>query len=95
MELLRVEVADRAERRKLRLVRDAAFYRPKRLEDFDYDKNLHVDPVYVNNLANPAWVRAGAPLVLIGNSGTGKSHLLIGIGTDSYRLPATLERRQH
>ncbi|MEU8184884.1 ATP-binding protein [Micromonospora sp. NPDC049047] len=45
------------------------------------DKNPQVDAVYVNNLANPAWVRAGAPLVLVGNSGTGKSHLLIGIGT--------------
>jgi len=81
LDLLRAEMADRDKRRKQRLVRDAAFYRPKRLEDFDYDKNPDVDEIYVNNLANPGWVRAGAPLVLIGNSGTGKSHLLIGIGT--------------
>ncbi|MEJ3745375.1 ATP-binding protein [Actinomycetes bacterium KLBMP 9797] len=81
LELLRAEVTDREERRRQRLVRDAAFYRPKRLEDFDYAKNPNVDPVYVKNLANPGWVHAGAPLVLIGNSGTGKSHLLIGIGT--------------
>lgn len=81
LDLLRAEIADRDERRRQRLVRDAAFHRPKRLEDFDYDKNPQVDAVYVNNLANPAWVRAGAPLVLVGNSGTGKSHLLIGIGT--------------
>jgi DNA replication protein DnaC len=26
-------------------------------------------------------VRGGRPLVLIGDSGTGKSHLLIGVGT--------------
>ncbi len=81
LDLLRAEIADRDERRRQRLVRHAAFHRPKRLEDFDYDKNPQVDAVYVNNLANPAWVRAGAPLVLVGNSGTGKSHLLIGIGT--------------
>jgi DNA replication protein DnaC len=35
----------------------------------------------VNTLCDPAWVMAGKPLCLIGNSGTGKSHLLIGIGT--------------
>jgi hypothetical protein len=33
LDLLRAEMADRDERRKQRLVRDAAFYRPKRLED--------------------------------------------------------------
>ncbi|GLW75352.1 hypothetical protein Kpho02_76490 [Kitasatospora phosalacinea] len=32
-------------------------------------------------LKSPTWVREGRPLVLIGDSGTGKSHLLIGIGT--------------
>jgi DNA replication protein DnaC len=35
-ELLSVECDDREERRKARLVRDAGFPRPKRLEDFDY-----------------------------------------------------------
>nr|WP_308427487.1 ATP-binding protein [Streptomyces atratus] len=32
-------------------------------------------------MSDPAWVKAGQPLCLIGDSGTGKSHLLIGIGT--------------
>jgi DNA replication protein DnaC len=31
-------------------------------------------------LASCAWVRNGEPLCLIGDSGTGKSHLLIGLG---------------
>ena len=35
----------------------------------------------LNTLTRPAWVTAGNPLCLIGDSGTGKSHLLIGIGT--------------
>jgi hypothetical protein len=35
----------------------------------------------LGTLAQPDWVNAGNPLVLIGNSGTGKYHLLIGIGT--------------
>jgi DNA replication protein DnaC len=34
----------------------------------------------INSLASCAWVRAGEPMCLIGDSGTGKSHLLIGLG---------------
>jgi len=79
--ILGEEVALRGERRRLRLVRDAAFPRPKRIEDFDYTANANISPEQIASLCDPAWVRAGHPLVMIGNSGTGKSHLLIGIGT--------------
>jgi DNA replication protein DnaC len=80
-DLLGEEVGHRDERRRLRLVREAAFPRPKRIEDFDYAANPGVSPEQVAELCQPAWVTAGQPLCLIGDSGTGKSHLLIGIGT--------------
>ncbi|WP_323136004.1 MULTISPECIES: ATP-binding protein [unclassified Streptomyces] len=35
----------------------------------------------MGDLKSPSWVRDGRPLVLIGDSGTGRSHLLIGVGT--------------
>ena len=35
----------------------------------------------MHQLATCGWVRAGEPLCLIGDSGTGKSHLLIALGT--------------
>lgn len=81
LELLDAEVEHREERRKIRMVREARFPRPKRLEDFDFTANPHVVAEVVNTLTEPAWVAAGQPLCLIGDSGTGKSHLLIGIGT--------------
>jgi DNA replication protein DnaC len=40
-----------------------------------------VNPAVISQLATCAWVREGHPLCLIGDSGTGKSHLLIGLGT--------------
>ncbi|MFJ2154394.1 IS21-like element helper ATPase IstB [Streptomyces microflavus] len=80
-DLLEAECAEREERRKMRLVREANFPRPKRLEDFDFEENPNVTPELVGTLSDPAWVKAGQPLCLIGDSGTGKSHLLIGIGT--------------
>src|SRR6266566_3521627 len=79
--ILGEEVADREQRRRLRLVREAAFPRPKRIEDFDYSANPNISAEQVATLCHPAWVTAGQPLCLIGDSGTGKSHLLIGIGT--------------
>jgi DNA replication protein DnaC len=79
--ILGEEVADREQRRRLRLVREAAFPRPKRIEDFDYGANPNISAEQVATLCHPAWVTAGQPLCLIGDSGTGKSHLLIGIGT--------------
>src|SRR6266516_1708585 len=80
VELLSVKCDDREQRRKARLVRDAAFPRQKRLEDFDYDANPNVPAALIHTLAKSAWVAAGQPCCLIGDSGTGKSHLLIGLG---------------
>jgi len=79
--LLTEEMQHRDERRKIRLVREAAFPRPKRIEDFDYTANPDISPEQITTLCHPAWVVAGQPLCLVGDSGTGKSHLLIGIGT--------------
>ncbi|MEV6576079.1 IS21-like element helper ATPase IstB [Streptomyces sp. NPDC051577] len=81
LDLLQAELADRDLRRQQRLLRPARFLRPKRLEDFDFEKNPNVAPEVIADLKSPTWVLEGRPLVLIGDSGTGKSHLLIGIGT--------------
>jgi DNA replication protein DnaC len=80
VELLSVECEEREERRKARLVREATFPRTKRLEDFDFAANPFVDAALIHTLAKGAWIGAGQPLCLIGDSGTGKSHLLIGLG---------------
>jgi len=81
VELLSLECDDREQRRKLRLIRDAGFPRTKRLEDFNFGTNPGVPAALIHTLAKCAWIAAGQPLCLIGDSGTGKSHLLIGLGT--------------
>ena len=52
----------------------------------------NVPPALVHTLAKGAWIRAGQPVCLIGDSGTGKSHLLIGrfIVTDTLGLLLTV-----
>ncbi len=82
-ELLMAECDDRARRRSERRIRAAAFPREKSLRAFDFDADPNVDPATVNTLATCAWVKKGEPLCLIGDSGTGKSHLLIALGTEA------------
>lgn len=79
--LLAAECDDRDVRRRAHRVADANFPRPKRLEDFDFTANPNITPALIGQLATGGWVGAGQPLCLIGDSGTGKTHLLIGLGT--------------
>ncbi|MCL2424337.1 MAG: IS21-like element helper ATPase IstB [Micrococcales bacterium] len=80
-ELLTAECEDRDQRATARRLKAAAFPRDKRLDDFDYDANGQVNPATIGQLATCGWVGRGEPVCLIGDSGTGKSHLLIALGT--------------
>lgn len=75
------ECEDRDRRRAERRIRAAHLPREKSLREFDYRVNPHVDPAIIHDLATCEWIAKGYPLSLIGDSGTGKSHLLIGLGT--------------
>jgi len=93
-ELVIAECDDRDKRRAARRIHDAGFPRPKRIEEFDFDANKAINPALIHQLATSGWVKAGHPLCLIGDSGTGKSHLLIALGTAAaeagYRVRYTL-----
>lgn len=80
-EVLAAECDDREARRRIRRVKEAKFPRTKRLEDFDTTALADLPPATLAQLATGAWIDAGQPLVLLGDSGTGKTHLLIGLGT--------------
>ena len=78
-ELLSTEVDDRAERRRLRRIKEARFPRLKHLSDFDTTASP-VDPATIATLNAGSFIDTPAPIVLLGDSGTGKTHLLIGTG---------------
>lgn len=80
-ELLQIELEDRAERRRARRISEARFPRAKTLASFDLDANRHLTPAQIAHLAQVDWIQAGEPVVFLGESGTGKTHLLIGTGT--------------
>jgi len=79
-EVLSAEVDERYERRRIRRVSEAHFPRTKRLSDFNLDAAPTIKPAQLAALASGAYLDAGDPVVLLGDSGTGKTHLLIGLG---------------
>jgi len=79
-EVLAAEVDDRSDRRRTRRINEAHFPRVKRLADFNVDAVSGIQPAQLAALAKGNYMDAGEPVVLLGDSGTGKSHLLIGLG---------------
>lgn len=93
-ELLLAECDDRDRRRSARRVTAAGFPREKWLADFDFEANPDINAALIHTLAKNEWIRKGEPLCLIGDSGTGKTHLLIALGIaaahDGFRVRYTL-----
>jgi DNA replication protein DnaC len=73
--LLEAEVAERAERRERRRLLDARFPLLKRLEDFRFEDNPHVPQATIAALAEGSWIADRESVILIGESGSGKTHL--------------------
>jgi DNA replication protein DnaC len=79
-EVLTTEIDERTERRRRRLVIEARFPRLKRLIDFDFSAAPTGTEAAVRTLAQGTYLAKGEPVVFLGDSGTGKSHLLIALG---------------
>ena len=79
-EVLCAEIDERDVRRRQRLIKEARFPRIKRLADFDLGAAPTVNPATIAALAAGTYLDAGEPVVMLGDSGTGKTHLLLGLG---------------
>jgi DNA replication protein DnaC len=79
-EVLAAELDDREARRRERRIAEARFPRLKRLSDFDLAATPSINPATLAALETCAWIEQGEPVVLLGDSGTGKTHVLIGLG---------------
>ena len=87
--VLLAEVDERDERRRLRRVKAAGFPRVKLLEDFDLGVS-GVNPAVIATLSSGTYLERSEPVVLLGDSGTGKSHLLIGLGMKACEMGKTV-----
>lgn len=77
--LLEAEHQERAERRERRRLIDARFPLLKRLEEFRFSDNPKVPQATIATLAECSWIEDRDSVILIGDSGTGKTHLAIAL----------------
>ncbi len=73
--LLEAETAERGERRERRRLLDARFPALKRLDEFRFDDNPKIPQATIAALAEGSWISDRESVILIGDSGTGKTHL--------------------
>jgi DNA replication protein DnaC len=77
--LIEAEITSRDESNARTRMRNAAFPVTKRLAEFDVAASS-IPPATFDYLASLEWIRAAENTCLIGPAGTGKSHVLVGIG---------------
>jgi len=78
--LTEMELQMRAENRLKRRVREAKFPLIKTLETFDYTAAPGLDLRLLRELETGDYIREHRNIILLGNSGTGKTHLATGLG---------------
>ncbi len=83
--LLEAEVTERAERRERRRIHDARFPQLKQLEEFHFADNPKVPQATIAALAEGAWISDRESVILIGESGTGKTHLATSLAVCACR----------
>jgi DNA replication protein DnaC len=88
LETLIAEPADQRRERSLqRRLAEARFREAQRLETFDWQFNAAaIDRMQIEELATGEFIRRGDNLVLVGQSGVGKSHLIQAVGRQACAL---------
>ena len=77
--LLAAEVDERERRAIARRMQEAHLPRLKLLEDFDFSAAPQVSAARLQQLAEGGYLARAEPIIFIGDSGTGKTHLATGL----------------
>jgi DNA replication protein DnaC len=83
--LLQAELEDREHRLVERRLREAHLPRVKTLEEFDFRQSPKVSAQQIHELAKGDYIAKAEPIIFIGDSGTGKTHLLTGLAVAACR----------
>lgn len=78
--LMRLELDSRQESTRRRKIKYAGFPYIKTMDELDYNRFEHMNAAFINELASCGFVSKRQNVVMIGNPGTGKTHLSIALG---------------
>lgn len=85
LDLSEVELRIRSENREKRRLKEARFPMIKTLETFDFDAAPTLDTRLVTTLAAGTYLAERRNIILLGKSGTGKTHLATALGIEACR----------
>jgi DNA replication protein DnaC len=77
--LLAIECEERDRHSIANRIRDAQLPRMKTLEEFDFAQAPQIPAAKIRELAEGGYIECNEPVVLMGECGTGKSHLATGL----------------
>lgn len=77
--LLVAELEERERNTVTRRIREAHLPRVKTLAEFDFTQSPQLSPTKIHELAQGDYITRAEPIVFVGDSGTGKTHLLTGL----------------
>ena len=77
--LLEVEMDERERRAIQRRIQEAHFPVVKTLEEFDFESATQISAPLVRDLAEGGYLTRKEPVIFLGETGTGKSHLATGL----------------
>ena len=83
--LLETEIEERERRAVIRRIKEAHFPAVKTLEEFDFQNAPHIPAAQVRRLSEGEYLERKEPVVLLGETGTGKSHLAVALAVAACR----------
>ncbi len=83
MRMMRIELEERSVTGQKRRLKSACFPLTKTLEEFELNRLAHVSPATIHELASCDFIKARQNIIMIGNPGSGKTHLSIALGMNA------------
>jgi DNA replication protein DnaC len=83
--LLESELEERERNAVARRIQEARLPKVKTLEEFEFEKAPHIPATLVRSLAEGNYLKRSEPVLFLGEAGTGKTHLAIGLAVAACR----------
>jgi DNA replication protein DnaC len=83
--LLAAELDEREHNTVARRLQEAHLPKVKTLEEFEFQTAPHISAALIRNLAEGGYLQRSEPIVLLGETGTGKTHLATGLAVAACR----------
>jgi DNA replication protein DnaC len=83
--LLGVEVEERERNAVARRIQEAKFPKVKTLEDFHFEEAPHLPAALIRKLAEGGYLSRSEPIIFLGETGTGKTHMATGLAVEACR----------